>query len=141
LRLGTGDSLRKGNRLLPKNRGKLYITRTCMHIRIYDYHPPKYRSVAPDFGCPFVLISRRSDISHLSTSSLTPLSGVVERRDMHIQVINYPRTALMSPSLGAWSLAISSLASPSPFPDSPGSPVSRSFPESRRVEMEGSEMG
>lgn len=35
---------------------------------------------------------------------------------MHIQVINYPRTALMSSSLGAWSLVISSLASPSPFP-------------------------
>jgi hypothetical protein len=58
--------------------------------------------------------------------------------DMHIQVINYPRTALMSSSLGAWSLAISSLASPSPFPGSPVSPVSRSFPESRGVKMEGS---
>jgi hypothetical protein len=32
---------------------------------------------------------------------------------MHIQVINYPRTALMSSSLGAWSLAISSGISPS----------------------------
>jgi hypothetical protein len=33
---------------------------------------------------------------------------------MHIQVINYPRTALMSPSLGAWSLVISSILSPFP---------------------------
>jgi len=33
---------------------------------------------------------------------------------MHIQVFNFPRTALMSPSLGAWPLAISSLTSRSP---------------------------
>ena len=86
-----------------------------MHIRIYDRHSlwsiyfPGYLSFYLD----------HFEVRHTS-ASWESLYNVIRSSgrggDMHIQVINYPRTALMSPSLGAYSLAISSLASPSPFP-------------------------
>jgi hypothetical protein len=48
----------------------------------------------------------------VTVNSLNTSSGVVERRDMHIQVIKYPNNSLMGPSLGAYSSATSSLILP-----------------------------
>jgi hypothetical protein len=77
-----------------------------MHIRIYDHHCSlhEFISMIGNLAC----CPAESELTYalVTVNSLNTSSGVVERRDMHIQIIKYLTQAnLVGPSLGAYSSA------------------------------------